>query len=88
MNLTSFVAATFTTVSRSADAVALNPQPLPPKTAASKISQPGGWVTINPQPLPPRDVFASVKASLPGLHGGQVGNGSERAIIIVGGKIR
>jgi hypothetical protein len=29
----------------SADAVALNPQPLPPRLA---------WVLLNPQPLPPR----------------------------------
>jgi hypothetical protein len=35
------------------DMVSLNPQPLPPKTAFSKVSF-GSSVSLNPQPLSPR----------------------------------
>jgi hypothetical protein len=37
---------------RSFDTVALNPQPIPPRTF-SRL----GWVLLNPQPLPPRVVL-------------------------------
>ena len=35
-----------------ADAVALNPQPLPPRQATTRV---GANVSLNPQPLPPKD---------------------------------
>ena len=36
-----------------ADAVSINPQPLPPKQLPSKLSL-GDAISLNPQPLPPR----------------------------------
>jgi len=41
---------------RSFDAVALNPQPLPPR-AFSRLD----WVLLNPQPLPPRVLYRSFR---------------------------
>jgi hypothetical protein len=49
---------TKTSASQTADAVSLNPQPLPPKDAgkASRVVRPGGdEVSLNPQPLPPKE---------------------------------
>jgi hypothetical protein len=36
------------------DAVALNPQPLPPRSAAKFAASPIDVATLNPQPLPPK----------------------------------
>ena len=47
----------------STDAVALNPQPLPPRVT---------WVLLNPQPLPPR-VLADSVASRVGAFPDRVG---------------
>jgi hypothetical protein len=38
-------------------AVALNPQPLPPRTYTYQWYNPADYVTLNPQPLPPRFVY-------------------------------
>ncbi len=37
---------------KSADAVMLNPQPLPPRYRL-RLRNPWGWRALNPQPLPP-----------------------------------
>ena len=34
--------------------LALNPQPIPPRTARARVA-PGDGVTLNPQPIPPRE---------------------------------
>ena len=40
---------------RRLDAVALNPQPLPPKSFAARGARMWDAVALNPQPLPPRE---------------------------------
>ena len=52
-------------VSNHLDAVALNPQPLPPKEiGAGSFVNRFDAVAVNPQPLPPRELVAGVRASL------------------------
>jgi hypothetical protein len=50
--------AAFTGFSRFSDAVALNPQPLPPKefNFADFLKGPAELVSLNPQPLPPKEI--------------------------------
>jgi hypothetical protein len=58
------------------DAVALNPQPLPPKAVSGGAANMAGIagnfdaVALNPQPLPPKEVSRGLGAgSLPGSVG-------------------
>lgn len=44
---------------RNFEAVALNPQPLPPKEASSSAVRDFDSVALNPQPLPPKKVSGS-----------------------------
>lgn len=77
--------------------VALNPQPLPPKTAHAA---PGSNAALNPQPLPPRSLLSAFSRAFSGVThqapasdrgiiivgGRQADAGSDRGIIIVGGR--
>lgn len=62
---------------RMADKVALNPQPLPPRTANGAARR-GDAVSLNPQPLPPRQSQPTAA--------GAPERGTEAGIIIVSGK--
>jgi len=81
---------------------ALNPPSQPPKPVSTPVNPSNGfhalWGALNPQPLPPKhSVFEQAKAALTGNRGivfdGASGSdafktpGSDRGIIIVGGKV-